>query len=131
MHAGYTQRKYKRGSCKLKTNAAAHNNLRRTEKLCQKLAKYSPPRNPPKTCDFWGRQQKPDSPRAARFLRILLFLNRPQDVVGDVLMPVHGGVGIGGGHGKGDGHIGHILVLGGKALAKGVQPPEQLRPLRQ
>ena len=40
-------------------------------------------------------------------------------------------MGIGGGHGKGDGHIGHVLVLGGKALAKGVQPPEQLRPLRQ
>ena len=40
-------------------------------------------------------------------------------------------MGIGGGHGKGDGHIGHVLVLGGKALAKGVQPPEQLCPLRQ
>ena len=46
-------------------------------------------------------------------------------------MPAHGGVGVGGGHGKGDGHIGHILVLGGKALAKGIQPPEQLCPLRQ
>ena len=54
----YTQRKYKRGSCKLKTNAAAHNNLRRTGKICQKLAKYFPPRNPPKTCDFWGRDSK-------------------------------------------------------------------------
>ena len=128
---GYTKRKCKRGSCKLKTNAAAHNNLRRTGKICQKLEKYFPPRNPPKTCDFWGRQQKPDSLQAARHGAVWLFFDRPQDVVGDVLMPVHGGVGIGGGHGKGDGHIGHILVLGGKALAKGIQPPEQLCPLRQ
>ena len=73
----------------------------------------------------------PDSLQAARHCALWLFFDRPQDAVGDVLMPAHGGVGIGGGHGKGDGHIGHILVLGGKALAKGIQPPEQLGPLRQ
>ena len=73
----------------------------------------------------------PDSLQAARHGALCLFFDRPQDAVGDVLMPAHGGVGVGGGHGKGDGHIGHILVLGGKVLAKGVQPPEQLCPLRQ
>lgn len=73
----------------------------------------------------------PDSLQAARHGALWLFFDRPQDAVGDVLMPAHGGVGVGGGHGKGNGHIGHILVLGGKALAKGIQPPEQLCPLRQ
>ena len=58
MHAEYTRCKYKRGRCKTKTNAAAHNLARRVGKLCQKLAKYFTPRNPPKTCDFWGRDSK-------------------------------------------------------------------------
>lgn len=60
----------------------------------------------------------PDSLRAARHGALWLFFDRPQDAVGDVLMPAHGGVGVGGGHGKGDGHIGHILVLGGQSLLR-------------
>ena len=45
----------------------------------------------------------PDSLQAARHCALWLFFDRPQDAVGDVLMPAHGGVGVGGGHGKGDG----------------------------
>jgi len=66
LHAGYTQGKCKRSRRKTKINAAAHGSARRAGKLCQKLAKYFTPRNPPKTCDFWGRQQMPDSLQAAR-----------------------------------------------------------------
>ena len=34
----------------------------------------------------------PDSLQAARHCALWLFFDRPQDAVGDVLMPAHGGV---------------------------------------